>query len=120
MVGSVLAILAALWIWAPVLTISDTGAACRPSGDDPSRGRVTAATGRIYRWSESRAFPPGRVCRVYAYGGTFPKNADQTLIAEKTYPEGAKYGWVVLAFAAPFLLSGAYRRVRLTRPGDQP
>jgi hypothetical protein len=62
------------------------------------------------------------VCRVYAYDsklllerGTFPGGPDSKLVAEKTYPDGAEYVWVVLAFAAPFLLAGAYRRVRSTQ-----
>jgi hypothetical protein len=118
-VGSVLALFAALWIWTPVLTPSDVGAACRPGGADPSRGRVPASLGRSYQWGEWRSFPPGRVCQVYAYDpklllerGTFPGGPDSKLVAEKTYPEGAEYGWVALAFAAPFLLVSAYRRVR--------
>src|SRR3954469_203633 len=86
-VGSVLALLAALWIWTPVLTPSDI-AACRPGGDDPSRGRAMASTSRSYEWGEWKACPPGRVCRVYAYDGA-------QLLAEKTYPEGARYAWVV-------------------------
>jgi hypothetical protein len=120
-VGSVLAFIAALWIWTPALTPSDAGA-CRPGGDDPSQGKATAGTSRSYEWDEWQAFPPGRVCRVYAYDvelllqrGTFPKDVDLKLIAEETYPDGAEYLWVVLAFAAPFLLAGAYRRVRSTQ-----
>ena len=106
-VGSVLAVFAALWIWTPVLTPSDVGAACRPGSADPSRGRVTASLSRSYEWGELRSFPPGRVCRVYAYDPklllehrTFPKRPDLKLVAEKTYPEGATYAWVALAFAA--------------------
>jgi hypothetical protein len=118
-VGSVLALFAVLWIWTPALTPSDVGAACRPGGADPSRGKVRASVSRSYEWGEFRSFPPGRVCRVYAYDpkilrerGTFPTGPDLKLVAEKTYPEAANYGWVALAFAAPFLLVGAYRRVR--------
>jgi hypothetical protein len=101
--ATILACGALLWIWGPVLTPSDSGA-CSPQGDDPSRGKAVGQA-KSYRWSESRAIPPGRVCRVYADDGD-----GLTPIATKTYPEPAKYGWVALAFALPFLVLRVRRR----------
>jgi len=61
--------------------------------------------------SEIRWFPPGRVCRAYAY---FPNSAgysgdESRLAAEKVYPTPASYLWLIALIVSPFAVIWVHR-----------
>jgi hypothetical protein len=82
----------------------------------PTHAKVIPGT-ISFESSETRAFPPGRICRGYALTETQGGGRRQVFLGETVVPAASDYIAALLLVVAPLALSMGWRASRLRVPG---